>query len=99
MNPSSSWPDRWRDVFEESNDVVIGALLNLSDLRNGKPGFFSDIRRVGLRNQSQFRHAFASQRLNFEPDLELAFFRPDPTHFRPGITINHRERESGRRRN
>src|SRR5437660_6579787 len=50
MDPARGRTDRSGDVFEKRDDVVVGALLDLEDLRNGKARSFSNFGRVVFRN-------------------------------------------------
>src|ERR1700694_4368640 len=89
MDPPRRRSDRLRDIFEESDDVVIGPFLDLLNFGDGKARALSDFCRVGLGNLPEFGHRLASQHLDFEPDLKFALIRPDPAHFWSGITVDH----------
>src|SRR5262245_49524637 len=89
MNPARRRSDRFSDIFEKSDDVVIGSLFDLEDLGDRKSRAFSNLRSVLFRNLAKFRHRLAGEHFNFQPDLKLALVRPDFAHLRPGITIDH----------
>src|SRR5437667_10230199 len=90
MYPARSWSDRFSDVFEKSDDVVVRSLLDLQNLRNRKSRALSNFRSVLLWNLAKLRHRLAGEHFNLQPNLELALVRPDFAHLRPGITIDHR---------
>jgi hypothetical protein len=97
MDPPRGWAHRGGDVLEESDNVVVRALLYLGYFRDGKPRPLPDFRGVCLGDQAQLGHRFASQRLDLEPDLELALIRPKFAHLRPGISIDHSRKIKARR--
>ena len=89
MDPAGRWPNRFRDVFQKCDDVVVCALLDLSDLLNRETSALSNLRCILLRNLAKLGHRFAGKHFNFEPDLELALVRPNLAHLWSGIAINH----------
>ncbi len=80
-----------RNCFK-CDDIVIGALLDLENLRNRKPRPLSDFSRVLFRNLAELGHRLAGEQFNLEPDLEFALVCPDVAHLRPRITIDHAAR-------
>src|SRR5207248_8725793 len=89
VHPARRRPHGIRDVLKKRDDIVIGPFLDLDDLGDGKASAFPDFGGVSLWNLAQLRHCFARERFDFEPDLEFAFLRPELTHLRSGITIDH----------
>src|SRR3954452_25333259 len=68
---------------------MVCPLLDFGDLGDREPRFLPDFRRILLPDLAQLGHCFASQSLDFQPDLEFALVRPELAHPRPGITIDH----------
>ena len=61
-----------------------------------KRAAFPNLLRIGLWNLADFRHRFAGEGFDFEPDLEFSLLGPKLAHRRAGITLNHRANiESG----
>ena len=89
MNPARGRPDRSGDVFQKGDDVVVRALLDFRDLRNGEARPLSNFGRVLFRNLAELGHRLAGKQFDLKPDLELALVRPNVAHLRPGITIDH----------
>src|SRR6266513_2297751 len=89
MNPARCRSDRRRNVFEKSNNVVIGPLLDLQDFRNRKPRALANLSSVIFRNLAKLCHRLAGENLNIQPNLKFALVRPDFAHLWPGITIDH----------
>ncbi len=89
MNPARRWAHRFSDVFEKSDNVVVGSLFDLQDFRNRKARSLSNLRSVLLRNLGKLCHRLAGEHFDLQPDFKLALVRPDFAHLRPGITINH----------
>src|SRR4029077_17447484 len=89
MNPARRRSHRFGDIFEKSDDVVIGSLFNFEDLRNGESRPFSNPSSVLSRNLAKLCHCLAGEHFNFKPDLKLALVRPDFAHLRPGIAVDH----------
>ena len=89
MDPTRGRADIRRNVFEKSDDVVVGPLFNFGDLIDLELPFLANDRGVFFRNQTQPRHRFAGDGFDFQPDLKFAFVRPDGAHLRSGITVNH----------
>src|SRR5881275_916153 len=89
MDPARRWSDRFSNILEKGDDVVICPLLDLRDLRNGEPRALPNFRCVPLRNLAKLSHCFAGEHFNLKPNFKLAFVRPDPAHLWPGVTIDH----------
>src|SRR6266487_2037594 len=89
MDPARCWPDRFSNVFEKSDDIVIRSLFNFQDLRNRESRPLPNLGSVLLWDLAKIRHRLAGEHLNIQPDLKLALIRPDFAHLWPGITINH----------
>src|ERR1700730_400344 len=89
MDPPRRRSDRLRHIFKECDDVVIGPFLDLQNLGNGKERALSDFCSIAFGDLAEFGHGFASQHLDFEPDLKFALVRPDLAHFWSGITVDH----------
>src|SRR5881398_1009859 len=89
MDPARRWSDRFSNILEKGDDVVICPLLDLRDLRNGEPRSLPNFRCVPLRNLAKLSHCFAGEHFNLKPNFKLAFVRPDPAHLWPGVTIDH----------
>jgi len=89
MNPASRRPDRRCDIFEERDDIMIRALLDLEDFRNRKPRFLSNLVGILFGNLAELGHCFASKQFDLQPDLIFALIRPDLAHLGTGITIDH----------
>ena len=96
VHPTGGGTDRGGDIFEEGNDVVVGALFDLEDLGEGKFGFFADGLGVSGRDLSQPGHGLTGEGFDLEPDLVFALVGPEGAHLRPGITVNHRRRLTDR---
>src|SRR5882757_9349517 len=90
MYPPRSRADRRRYVFKECDDVVVGAFLNLVDLRNGEARALANLRCVRRRDLPDFGHRFAGKGLDLEPNLEFSLLGPELAHRRAGISLNHR---------
>src|SRR5260370_39131814 len=89
MHPSRLRSNVGGDIFKECNQVVIGPLFDLEDLRNRKLPSITNRLRVSLRNQPKLSHGFANQRLNFQPNRKLALVAPNLQHPGSGIPWNH----------
>src|SRR6476620_5313513 len=89
MDPTCGRANVGGNVFEKSDDVVIGLLFNFGDLIDLELPFLANDRCVFFRNQTQPRHRFAGDGFDFQPDLKFAAVRPDGAHLRSGITVNH----------
>ena len=89
MDPTRGRADIRRNVFEKSDDVMVGSLFNFGDLIDLELPFLANDRGVFFRDQTQPRHRLAGDGFDFEPDLKFAFVRPDGAHLRSGITVNH----------
>src|SRR4029077_722236 len=89
MDPARCWPDRFGDVFEKSDDVVVRSLFDFENLRNRKSRSLANLGGVLLWDLAKLRHRLAGEHLNLQPNLELALIRPDLAHLWPGITVDH----------
>src|SRR6188474_2108705 len=89
MHPARGRTDRCGHVLQKGNDVMVCSLLDFRDLAAGKARALPDFNRVRLWNLTRLCHCLASEGLDLEPDLELAVFRPELAHLRPGIAVNH----------
>src|SRR5262245_26789298 len=90
MYPSGGGTDRRRHIFKKCDDVVVGAFLNLVDLRNGEARALANLRCVRCRDLLDFRHRFAGERFDLEPNLEFSLLGPELAHRGAGISFNHR---------
>ena len=85
--------DNFRQMREESDDIVLGFALDLvdpGDIENDTAGLGPDHLRSLSRDHAEFRQRIRRMRLDFEPDLEAGLGRPDRGHFRAGVAGNHR---------
>src|SRR6267143_2152458 len=89
MDPTRCRADRFSNVLEKSNDVMVRSLFNFEDLRNRKSRSLANLGSVLLWDLAKIRHRLAGEHLNIQPDLELALIRPDFAHLRSGITVDH----------
>src|SRR5207237_5231179 len=89
MNPARCRSDRFSDIFQKRDDVVIRSLFDVEDPRNGKPRPLPNLRSVLFRNLAKLCHRLAGQHFNFQPDFKLSMVRPDLAHLWPGITVDH----------
>ena len=89
MHPPAGRPDVTRHVFEESDDVVVGALFNFENLPELKPPLRPDRLSVLLGNHPDLRLGLTGQRLDLEPDFIFALVRPDGGHFGKRVAVNH----------
>ena len=90
MDPARGRSDASRHIFEKCDDIVIRALLDLVDLRNGEVRALANLHRVRLRDLPDLRHRFAGESFDLEPNLEFSLLGPELAHRRAGISINHR---------
>src|SRR5882724_7838952 len=89
MDPARRAAYRLSNVFEKSDDVVVGSLFDFQNLRNRKSRSFSNFGSVLLWNLAKLRHRLTSEYFDLQPDLEFALVRPDFAHLWPGITVDH----------
>jgi hypothetical protein len=68
---------------------MFGFALNLIDSVNIKGAFFPNYGGYRFGDNPQFCLCVTGMSFDFKPNLELAFLRPDGTHFRPGISRDH----------
>ena len=81
------------EVGEERDDVVFDLGFDGIDPRNvefGRLPLFPDLFGGVLRNDAELRHRVGGVCLDFEPDAEFGFRRPDRGHLGAGIARNHR---------
>jgi hypothetical protein len=78
-----------RHLFQERDDVVVGALLVLPHLLDIEPRPRANFLRIRLGNHPDLRHALAGQHLDLEPMVQLRFLAPQSGHLLPRITGNH----------
>src|SRR5215212_5104774 len=89
MNPARSRSNRGRDIFQESDYVVIGSLFDLQNFRNREASPFANFRSVFLRDLPKLGHCFTGKSFDLEPDFKLPLVRPDVSHRRAGVTVDH----------
>ena len=92
MDEAGVGSDEFGEMGEESDDVMLGDSLDLVDLADvefGGATFFPDGFCRFLGDDAQFGQRVAGMGLDFEPDAEAGFRRPDGDHFRPGIARDH----------
>src|ERR1700732_3982495 len=89
MDPTRRRSDRGRNIFQERDDIMIGALLDLEDFRDRKTRFLANLGSILFGNLAELGHRFASKHFDLQPDLRFALNRPDLAHLRTGITIDH----------
>src|SRR5712671_5367919 len=89
MNPARCGSDRFSDIFQKRDDVVIRSLFDVEDPWNGKPGPLPNLCSILFRNLAKLCHRLAGEHFNFQPDFKLSLVRPDFAHLRPGITVDH----------
>jgi hypothetical protein len=84
--------DNFRQMREESDDVVLGFALDLvnpSDIENDIAGLGPDHLRSLSRNHAEVCQRIRRMRLDLEPDFEARLRLPDGGHFRAGVAGNH----------
>src|SRR6188474_550 len=89
MYPPRGRADRRRHIFKECDDVMVGAFLDLVDLRNGKACALANLRGVRWRDLPDFGHRVAGESFDLEPNLEFSLLGPELAHRRAGISLNH----------
>ena len=89
MHPPGGGAHGRGDVFEESDDVVVGAFLDFEDLGDGEFRLFADSLGVGGGDLSETRHGLASEGLDLEPNFVFALVGPEGPHLGSGISVNH----------
>ena len=92
MNPARSRAYRSSNVFEERDDIVVCALLDLEDLWDRKARLLSNFGCVFFRDLAKIGHRLGSEQFNLEANLEFALVGPNVAHLRPRITIDHAAR-------
>ena len=68
---------------------MVRSLLDLQDFRNRESRSLPNLRSVFFWDLAQLGHRLAGEHFDLQPNLELAFVRPDFGHLWPGITVNH----------
>jgi hypothetical protein len=84
--------DELGQMRQEGDHVMLGDGLDLVDARDvesGRAAFLPDRSGGFLRNDAELGQCIAGIGLDFEPDAEFGFRRPDGHHFRPGVTGDH----------
>src|SRR5438876_8120256 len=89
MDPARRRANRFSHILQKSDDVVICPLFDLKDLGNRKSRSLPNFSSVLFRDLTQLRHRLAGEHFDLQPNLELAFVRPDFAHLWPRITVNH----------
>ena len=77
---------------------MIRPLLDLQDLGDGELRPLADLPRILLRDLAELGHRLAGERLDFEPDLEFAFVRPQLAHLWPRVAVDHARKLEAQRR-
>ena len=98
VHPACGGANGRGDIFKKGNDIMVGPLLDLEDLGDGKLSLFADGLGVGSRNLAETGHRLAGEGLDLEPDFVFALVRPERAHLRLGITVDHQRILSERRR-
>ena len=93
MHPPRGRADRGGHIFKKGDDVMVGAFLDLRDLRNGEARALANLRCVRARDLPEVGHRFAGEGFDLQPDLEFALLRPELAHRRAGITLDHRSED------
>ena len=62
MDPTRGRTNVGGDVFEKSDDIVVGQLFNFGDLIDLKLPFLANSRGIFLRNQTEPRHRYRMAR-------------------------------------
>jgi hypothetical protein len=79
-------------VRQEGDDVMLGDALDLVDavdVEDGGVALLPDRLRGFLRDHADLGQRVASVRLDFEPDAETGFGRPDGDHLGSRIARDH----------
>ena len=78
------------DIFshagQKGDDIVFRLFLDFIHPLNIKGGLLPDLFHGFPWNFTQFRKGLTGQEFNLKPGLKLSLLRPDPSHFRPGIS-------------
>ncbi len=85
--------DDFRQMGQEGDDVVLGLALDLVDpvdVESGRAALVPDGFGGLFRDHAQFGKRVAGMRLDFEPDAEFGFRRPDSDHVRSRVARDHR---------
>ena len=88
MHEARFWPDDFRQMRQEGDDVVFDFGLDGVDAGNVELGgfaFFPDFLGGVFRNDAELGHGLGCVRLNLKPYAEFCFRRPDRHHIRAGI--------------
>ena len=89
MHPARGRADGGSHIFEEGDDIVVGALFDFEDLRNGELRLLADGAGIFNGDLAKASHGLAGQGLDLEPNLVFALVGPKCPHLRPGISFNH----------
>src|SRR6516225_9040872 len=89
MNPARRRANRFSHVLKKSDDVMVRSLLDLQDFRNRKSRSLPNFRSVFFWDLAKLGHRLTGEHFDLQPNLKLAFVRPDLAHLWPGITVNH----------
>ena len=81
--------DGFRQIGEESQNVVAGDFFDFVDAGDFPFALFPDILGGRGGDNTQFRQSVAGMGFDFEPDAEAVVRCPDGGHFRAGITGDH----------
>jgi hypothetical protein len=68
---------------------VVRSLLYIQDFGDRKTRSLPNFDGVLLRDLAKLCHYLAGEHFDLQPNLKLAFVRPDLAHLWPGITVNH----------
>src|SRR5436309_13472784 len=89
MDPARRRANGLSDVLQKRDDVVVRSLFNFQDFGNRKSRSLPNFSSVLFRDLAKLSHRLAGQHFDLQPNLKLAFVRPDLAHRWPGITVNH----------
>src|SRR5213593_1726424 len=89
MNPARCRADRFSHVLKKSDDVVVRSPFDFQDSGNRKSRSLPNFPSVFFWDLAQLGHLLAGEHFDLQPNLELAFVRPDFAHLWPGITVDH----------
>ena len=91
MHEARFRPDDLRQMRQEGDDVVFDLRfdrVDAGDVELGGLAFFPDFLRRFFRNDAELGHGLGGVSLDFEPDAEFRFRRPDRHHVGAGIAVN-----------
>jgi len=93
MNEARLRPDDFGKMGEERDDVMLDLALDRIDARHVEARAIAlrpDRLGGGLRDDAKRGHPVCGVRLDFKPDPEPRFRRPDGDHFLAGVAGDHR---------